>query len=93
MNTSIYKQLVDNHFDWYYLLNLERYKIKQMIKSFSKAKHYVDWECDVRDMKLCVALIDIICENDSISKKAVSEGVDFTHQKLLFIVGSVSFKN
>jgi len=39
-----------------------------MIKSFSKAKHYVDWERDVRDMKLCVALIDIICENDSISK-------------------------
>ena len=68
MNKSIYKQLVTNHWDWYFLLNLEQYKIKQMIKSFSKAKHYVGWERDVRDMKLCVTLIDIICENDSISK-------------------------
>lgn len=68
MNKSIYKQLVTSHWDWYFLLNLEQHKIKQMIKSFSKAKHYVGWEYDVRDMKLCVALIDIICENDSMSK-------------------------
>jgi hypothetical protein len=68
MNKSIYKQLVTSHWDWYFLLNLEQYKLKQMIKSFSKAKHYVGWEHDVRDMKLCVALIDIICENDSMSK-------------------------
>ena len=68
MNKSIYKQLVTSHWDWYFLLNLEQHKIKQMIKSFSKAKHYAGWEYDVRDMKLCVALIDIICENDSMSK-------------------------
>ena len=68
MNKSIYKQLVTSHWDWYFLLNLEQYKLKQMIKSFSKAKDYVGWERGVRDMKLCVALIDIICENDSTSK-------------------------
>ena len=68
MNKSIYKQLVTSHWDWYFLLNLEQYKLKQMIKSFSKAQHYVGWEYDVRDMKLCVALIDIICVYDSMSK-------------------------
>lgn len=68
MNKSIYKQLVTNHWDWYFLLNLEQYKIKQMIKSFSKAKHYVGWELDVRDMKICVALLDIIMTKDSVNK-------------------------
>ena len=74
MNKSIYKQLVTSHWDWYFLLNLEQYKIKQMIKSFSKAKHYVGWERDVRDMKLCVTLIDIICENNRIQIKSWSTG-------------------
>ena len=54
MNKSIYKQLVTCHYDYAYLLRLEQFKINAMAKDFEKAKWYVGYEIDVRDMKLCV---------------------------------------
>lgn len=68
MNKSIYKQLVTCHYDYAYLLHLERFKINAMAKDFEKAKWYIGYEIDVRDMKLCIKLIDIILEEDTISK-------------------------
>lgn len=67
-NKSNYKKLVTSHYDWYNLLALERFKINAMAKDFEKHHSYVGWENDVRDMKLCVKLLDIIMEEDSISK-------------------------
>ena len=67
-NKSNYKRLVTSHYDWYNLLALERFKINAMAKDFEKHHSYVGWEKDVRDMKLCVKLLDIIMDEDSINK-------------------------
>lgn len=72
-NKSNYKKIFTSHYDWYYLLALERYKINAMAKDFEKHHFYVGWENEVRDMKLCVKLLDIIMGEDSISKNWIKE--------------------
>lgn len=67
-NKSNYKKLVTSHYDGYYLLTLERFKINAMAKDFEKHHFYVGWEDDVRDMKLCVKLLDIIMGEDPVGK-------------------------
>lgn len=56
----------DKDFDFSYLLELERFKIKRMIKSFSEASvPHVGIEFTIRELKICVSLIDIILEEDA----------------------------
>lgn len=56
----------DKDFDFGYLLVMERFKLKRMIDSFTNATHpYVSIERDIRDMKLCISLIDIALEEDA----------------------------
>ena len=56
----------DGDYDYGYLLVLERFKLKRMIKSFEEASHpHVSIEFTIRDMKMCVKLIDIILEEDA----------------------------
>lgn len=59
----------DKDFDFAYLLILERFKLKKMIKNFQEAQHpTVGIEYTIRDMQICVNLIDIILEEDSAYK-------------------------
>ena len=58
----------DKDFDFAYLLILERFKLKRMIALFEKMEtsffaHERTWK-DIRDMKLCVKLLDIILGED-----------------------------
>ena len=46
--------------DHAYLLELERAKIKEMIAYQEKTRRFVGWEYVVRDMKICVSLLDIM---------------------------------
>lgn len=46
--------------DWYYQLNLERAGLERMIAYHKKSKHVVGWERMVKEMELCVQLIEII---------------------------------
>lgn len=59
----------DKDFDFAYLLILERFKLKKMIQNFQEAKHpHVGIEYTIRDMKICIKLIDIVLEEDSTYK-------------------------
>jgi hypothetical protein len=63
----------DRDFDYAYLLILERHKLLRMIDSFTNATHpYVGIEYHIRDMKLCVELINIILEEDKITFKSLN---------------------
>ena len=50
--------------DFAYLLELEQYKLKEMSAYFKKSQLTVGWEFQVRDIELCIKLIDIILEKD-----------------------------
>lgn len=50
--------------DWFYLLNLERAKLREMSSYTKKHHRYLNWELSVRDMEICIKLIDIILEQD-----------------------------
>lgn len=59
----------DCDFDFGYLLDLERFKLKRMVHSFENASvPHVGIEYTIRDMKMCVKLLDIIFEDDAPSK-------------------------
>lgn len=56
----------DGDYDFGYLLVMERLKLKRMVDSFTNASApYVGIERDIRDMKLCISLIDIALEEDA----------------------------
>ena len=77
---KIYEKLLkkDKDFDFAYLLILERFKLKRMIDCFSKAQmSHERTPIDIRDMKLCVSCIDIILEEDIVSKNYFKKYSDF----------------
>ena len=59
----------DEDFDFSFLLELERFKLKRMIKNFEEASqpHY-GIEKKIEEMKMCVKLLDIIFEDDAPSR-------------------------
>ena len=50
--------------DFAYLLELEQYKIREMRDYMQKHHHLMGWQLVVRDMNICLKLIDIILEKD-----------------------------
>jgi hypothetical protein len=77
---KIYEKILkkDKDFDFAYLLILERFKLKRMIDSFSKATMpHEHISFNVRDMKICVNCIDIILEEDIHSVNHFKKYEDF----------------
>ena len=64
--TKKYSKLLnkDKDWDWEYMLDLERFKLKRMSEYFSKSQIISDWERVVKEINLCIKLIDIITEKD-----------------------------
>lgn len=62
------RRWINKNWDYYYLLDLERNKLKKMAKFFAKSKLTEGWEFQVRDCRLCAKLIDIILEEDAYYK-------------------------
>ena len=59
----------DNDFDFGYLLELERFKLKRMVHSFETASvPHVGIEHTISELRMCVKLLDIIMEEDAVSK-------------------------
>lgn len=59
----------DEDFDFGYLLELERFKLKRMVKSFEEASvRHEGIEHTISELKMCVKLLDIIMEDDPASK-------------------------
>lgn len=52
-------------FDYSYLLELERYKLVEMSDYFESVDAFVGTERVVRDMRICIRLIDIILDKDT----------------------------
>ena len=64
----------DRDYDYAYLLELEQFKIRRMVKNFSEAPvPHVGIEYTIRDLKMCVSLLDIILEQDAPYKTYMEE--------------------
>lgn len=59
--------LIKYDFDYSYLLELEYQKIRKMRDYFNKSQLDEMWSFTVRDLTLCMKLIDIIKERDPVS--------------------------
>lgn len=64
MKSRNFKRIWGKPWDYEYLLKLEQYKIREMCKYFQKSQLTVNWELQVRDLKLCDKLIEIVLEED-----------------------------
>lgn len=60
-----------------FLYELERAKIQEMIEYHKKYQRFVGWEYVVRDMEICVKLINIILEETNLYDY-VGDGFHFT---------------
>jgi hypothetical protein len=73
MKPRNFKRIWGKPWDWSYLLNLERHKIKEMMNYISKTQRFVGWEIVVRDMRTSIKLIDIVLEEDAPYKSWVHQ--------------------
>lgn len=64
MKAREFNRIWGKPWDWEYLLQIEKRKLKEMAEYFKRYQLTVGWEFQVRDCELCVKLIDIICEKD-----------------------------
>lgn len=65
MKDRKFRRIWGEPWDWYYLLNLERCKIKEMMNYINKKRRFVEYQTVVRDMQICIKLIDIVLEEDA----------------------------
>lgn len=65
MKDRKFRRIWGEPWDWYYLLNLERCKIKEMMNYINKTRRFVGYQTVVRDMQICIKLIDIVLEEDA----------------------------
>ena len=64
MKAREFNRIWGKPWDWEYLLQIEKRKLKEMAEYFKRTQTTVGWEFQVRDCELCVKLIDINCEKD-----------------------------
>ena len=77
--------------DYSYLLELEQYKLKEMSAYFKKSQLTVGWEFQVRDIELCIKLIDIVLEKDQYYRSWLHNSYGSTpHKQLSFPVYIIS---
>lgn len=59
-----FKRIWGEAWDACFLLEIEKRKLTEIRDYIAKHKRHVDWELDVRDMNICLKLLDIILEKD-----------------------------
>lgn len=59
-----FKRVWGQPWDYGYLLDIEKRKLKEMANYFKKSQIVLGWERQVKQCELCVKLIDIIQERD-----------------------------
>lgn len=62
----------DRSWDYVFMLMLEQHKLKQMLEHHEKYRTFEEVENVIRDLKLCIELLDIVIEDDFRSKKYVN---------------------
>lgn len=64
MKDRKFRRIWGKPWDWYYLLNLERHKIREIMNHINKTRRFVGYQTVIRDMQICIKLIDIVLEED-----------------------------
>lgn len=64
MKARAFKRVWGKPWDFAYLLELEQHKIREMCNYFKKHHHLMSWQLVIRDMEICLKLIDIVLEKD-----------------------------
>ena len=64
MKAREFKRIWGEDYDACFLLEIEKRKLKEIRDCIAKYKRHVDWELDVRDINICLKLLDIILEKD-----------------------------
>lgn len=64
MKAREFKRIWGEAWDACFLLEIEKRKLTEIRNYIAKHKRHVDWELDVRDMNICLKLLDIILEKD-----------------------------
>lgn len=72
-NVYLYRKILwkDYQFDYGYLLDLEKFKLQLMVNEFKNSPH-IDHTSNIRWMSICIKLIDIIQNRDSILDRQFS---------------------
>ena len=65
MKERKFRRIWGKPWDWYYLLNLERCKIREIRNHINKTRRFVGYQTVLRDMQICIKLIDIVLEEDA----------------------------
>ena len=68
MKAREFKRIWGKPWDFGFLLKLEQYKIREMRDYIQKYHTHLRWEDQVREMTICIKLIDIILEEDAYFK-------------------------
>lgn len=68
MKDRKFRRIWGEPWDWSYLLNLERCKIREIMNYINKTRRFVGYQTVVRDMQICIKLIDIVLEEDTLYK-------------------------
>lgn len=84
MKSRQFKRIWGKPWDYGYLLQLEKYKMLEMMRHFSKHKIFVGWKNVVRDLKICIKLIDIINEEDDAYKAWLHTSYGINHHEVPF---------
>lgn len=87
MKPRAFKRIWGKPWDYGYLLKLEQYKIREMCEYLKKHHTPIDWELQVREMAICIKLIDIILEEDAYYKSWLNNNYSsIPHKNLPFPV-------
>jgi hypothetical protein len=81
MKKKNFKRVWGHEWDYYYLLNLERIKLREMANYTKKRKIILNWERQFKEYELCIKLIDIILEEDSQYKSYILTIYDDNYKK------------
>jgi hypothetical protein len=84
MKPRQFKRIWGKPWDYGYLLQLEKYKMSEMMRYFAKNQRFVGWEDVVRDLRICIKLIDIINEADDAYKAWLHTSYGINHHEVLF---------
>lgn len=87
-----YEKILRNDHDWdyMYLLRLEKKKLTRMFNCFSNSSQDTK---ESRDISLCLRLIDIILEEDPVSRKFYQSVVQSDENTTLHFPAYVNYQN
>lgn len=86
MKSRKFRRIWGKPWDYGYLLELEQHKLKEMLTYFKKYQLTTDWEFQVRDIELCIKLIDIILEKDQYYRSWLHNSFGSSRRELKFPV-------